>query len=57
MTAQFEYYNNEGNNASSAVVTKEAETRILNFDPERKLRELNKNRGKISLLASELAAA
>ena len=57
MTAQFEYYNNEGNNASSAVVTKEAETRILNFDPERKLRELNKNRGKISLLASELATA
>ena len=49
MTIGYEYYSNEGGEASSAVATKEAESKIINFDAERRLRELRKERGRMSL--------
>lgn len=55
MTTKYEFYKNEGNEVSSAVVTKEAETKIFTFNPEKKLRELNQKRGNIARLAAELA--
>ena len=57
MTTNYEYYSKEGDNASSAIVTREAETRILSFNPEKRLRELDQKRGKISLQAFDLELA
>ena len=60
MTIGYEYYSNEGGEVPSAVATKEAESKIINFDAERRLRELRelrKERGRMSLATYELKQA